>query len=92
VKRRVLAKRSWQTTSVSASLQFQNIERGANYPSFENFIKILNYIGASPNEVMLEIVDKAEATKTNELWDNIQDLDLETKKKILKIVEVLIEK
>ena len=69
-----------------------NIERGANYPSFENFIKILNHIGASPNEVMLEIVDKAEATKTNELWDNIQDLDLETKKKILKILEVLIKK
>ena len=41
---------------------------------------------------MLGIVDKAEATKTNELWDNIQDLDLETKNKILKIVEVLIEK
>lgn len=68
-----------------------NIERGANYPSFENFIKILNFIGASPNEVMLEVVDKAQMTKTNELWDNIKDLDWNTKKKILKVIEAIIE-
>ena len=68
-----------------------NIERGANYPSFENFIKILNFIGASPDEVMLDIVEKAQVTKTNELWDNIKDLDLDKKKKILKVVEILIE-
>ena len=68
-----------------------NIERGANYPSFENFIKILNFIGASPNEVMLEVVDKAQMTKTNELWDHIKDLDWNTKKKILKVIEAIIE-
>ena len=68
-----------------------NIERGANYPSFENFIKILNFIGASPDEVMLDIVEKAQVTKTNELWDNIKNLDLEKKKKILKVVEILIK-
>ena len=68
-----------------------NIERGANYPSFENFIKILNFIGASPDEVMLDIVENAQVTKTNELWENIKDLDLDKKKKILKIVEILIE-
>ena len=68
-----------------------NIERGANYPSFENFIKILNFIGASPDEVMLDIVEKAQVTKTNELWDNIKNLDLDKKKKILKVVEILIE-
>ena len=68
-----------------------NIERGANYPSFENFIKILNFIGASPNEVMIEVVDKAQMTKTNELWDHIKDLDWNTKKKILKVIEAIIE-
>ena len=68
-----------------------NIERGANYPSFENFIKILNFIVASPDEVMLDIVEKAQVTKTNELWDNIKNLDSDKKKKILKIVEILIE-
>ena len=68
-----------------------NIERGANYPSFENFIKILNFIGASPDEVLLDIVEKAQVTKTNELWDNIKDLETEKKKKILRVVEILIE-
>lgn len=68
-----------------------NIERGANYPSFENFIKILNFIGASPDEALLDIVEKAQVTKTNELWDNIKDLETEKKKKILRVVEILIE-
>ena len=68
-----------------------NIERGANYPSFENFIKILNYIGASPNAVMFDIVDNAQISKAGELWDKMKVLDVEKRNKILKIVEIMVE-
>lgn len=68
-----------------------NIERGANYPSFENFVKILNFIGASPNAVMFDIVDNAQVSKAGELWDKMKVLDVEKRNKILQIVEILIE-
>ena len=68
-----------------------NIERGANYPSFENFIKILNFIGASPNAVMFDIVDNAQISKAGELWDKMKVLDVDKRNKILQIVEILIE-
>ena len=68
-----------------------NIERGANYPSFENFIKILNFIKASPNAVLTEIVDAAQVSKAGELWDKMKSLDTESRNRILKVVEVLID-
>ena len=68
-----------------------NIERGANYPSFENFIKILNFIKASPNSVLLEVVDEAQISKAGELWDKMKDLDTESRNRILRVVEVLLD-
>lgn len=68
-----------------------NIERGANYPSFENFIKILNIIGASPNQVMFDLVDNAQISKASELWDHVKKLDSKKRNKLFRIVEVIIE-
>ena len=68
-----------------------NIERGANYPSFENFIKILNFIKASPNSVLLEVVDEAQVSKAGELWEKMKDLDTESRNRILRVVEVLLD-
>ena len=68
-----------------------NIERGANYPSFENFIKILNYIGAAPNAVMVDIVECAQISRASELWNRMKDLSAEKKEQIFKIIEILLE-
>lgn len=68
-----------------------NIERGANYPSFENFIKILNFIKASPNQVMFDLVDQAQISKASELWDNIKMLDYDKRNQIFRIVQILLE-
>lgn len=68
-----------------------NIERGANYPSFENFIKILNYIKASPNQVMFDIVDNAQISKASELWDRIKELDNAKRQKLFRIVQIFLE-
>lgn len=68
-----------------------NIERGANYPSFENFIKILNFIKASPNQVMFDLVDQAQISKASELWDIIKMLDYDKRNQIFRIVQILLE-
>ena len=68
-----------------------NIERGANYPSFENFIKILNFIDASPNGVMLDVVDGAQISKAGELWEKMKALDAEKRNQILRVIEILVE-
>ncbi len=68
-----------------------NIERGANYPSFENFVKILNFINASPNQVMFDMVNQAQISKASELWDQIKTLDNEKRNRIYRIVQILLE-
>lgn len=68
-----------------------NIERGANYPSFENFIKILNFIKASPNQVMFDLVDQAQISKASELWDHIKALDNTRRNKIFRVVQIMLE-
>lgn len=68
-----------------------NIERGANYPSFENFIKILNYIKASPNQVMFDLVDQAQISKASELWDHIKQLDNHKRNQIFRVVQIMLE-
>ena len=67
-----------------------NIERGANYPSFDNFIKILNYIKASPNMGMCDMVEQAQISRASELWDKMKSLDAEKRNQIFKIVEILV--
>ena len=61
-----------------------NIERGANYPSFENFIKILNFINASPNMVMFDLVEQAQITKAGELWERVKMLDADKRNQLFK--------
>ena len=68
-----------------------NIERGANYPSFENFIKILDFIGASPNQVLSSTVDKAQITRAGELWERMKKLDNERRELIFKVIEAMID-
>ena len=68
-----------------------NIERGANYPSFDNFVKILNIIKASPNQVMFDMVDQAQISEASELWDNIKTLDNSKRTQIFRIVKILLE-
>lgn len=68
-----------------------NIERGANYPSFENFIKILNFIGASPNAVMFDLVDQAQISRASELWEKMKRLDADKRNQIFKVIEILVE-
>ena len=68
-----------------------NIERGANYPSFENFIKILNYINASPNQVMFDLVEQAQISKASELWDHIKQLDNYKRNQIFRVVQIMLE-
>lgn len=68
-----------------------NIERGANYPSFENFIKILNFIGASPNMVMFDIVEQAQISRASELWEKVKKVSAEKRNQIFKVIEILVE-
>ena len=68
-----------------------NIERGANYPSFENFVKILNFIGASPNAIMFDLVDNAQVSKAGELWEQIKKLDVAKRNKIFKVIEIMLQ-
>ena len=80
-------------THVGVSItSISNIERGANYPSFENFVKILNFIGASPNQVMFDVVESAQISKASELWDKIKMLSNEERDRLFRVIEIMLER
>ncbi len=73
------------TTSVS------NIERGRNFPSFENFIKICNIINADPDLILADVVGAAGVAKESELSKMLSSLRPDDRKKVTAIFECIIK-
>lgn len=42
-----------------SSTSISNIERGANYPTFENFIRIANVLEVPADALLADVLDKA---------------------------------
>lgn len=67
-----------------------NIERGINYPTMDNFIKIANYIGASADELLSGAIDKSYLLELGELTKSISQAPLEKQRLITKLIEVIL--
>ena len=73
---------SLSTTAIS------NIERGANYPSFENFIKIANVLKVS-SDLLLDVLNGAYVAKASELSALLEAVSAQKRQEIYKVVEIL---
>lgn len=69
-----------------------NIERGANYPTFENFIKIANAIDVSADILLCDVVETAQLTKVSELSEKLKNISPIRRNELLIIIEALIQK
>lgn len=67
------------------------IERGVKTPTLDTFAKILNAIGAEPNDVLADVVKVERKEKCSRLEERIQALPVKKQKKVLRILEVIIE-
>ncbi len=74
---------SLSTTAIS------NIERGANYPSFENFIKIANVLKVSSDLLLADVLNGAYVAKASELSALLEAVSAQKRQEIYKVVEIL---
>lgn len=68
-----------------------NIERGVNYPSFNNFISILRSIDATADHILCDIIPASRDVKVSELNDKLNSLTQEQQDQILTVVDALIK-
>jgi len=67
-----------------------SIERGERFPRVDNLIAILNAIGASANDIFVDVLDNANLFKASELTSRLNALPLNEQRRILAVLETLL--
>lgn len=67
-----------------------NIERGVNYPSFENFINIANLFEISADSLLYDVIPHSCAVKATEFADKMRDVSPEKRNRIFAVVDTLL--
>ena len=68
-----------------------NIERGVNYPTMDNFIRIANTIGTSADLLLADVIEASSEAKTSELSEKLKKLPPDKRRSIMSVVEALIK-
>lgn len=66
------------------------IERGVNSPKLPVLVNIMNILEVSADEIFVDVCNKSSLIKTNTLSEKIEHLQNKEKKRILGIIEYLI--
>lgn len=66
------------------------MERGINFPTMENFIKIANAIGASADDLLCDVIAGSSPAKASELSERLQSLSLTKRNQIYAVIETMI--
>ena len=72
-------------------ISVSNIERGINYPTLENFIKIANIIGVSSDLLLSDVLEKSNYIKASELSERLKRIPPDKSKQITDIIEALLK-
>lgn len=67
------------------------IERETKTPKLETLIKIVNALGVSADDVLLDVIDVGLKARCTKLEERIRNLPEKEQKKVLRIIDVLIE-
>ncbi len=67
-----------------------NIERGQNYPTLENFIKIANVLGASADLLLADVVNAATTAQASILSSRLSTLPAEQQRQIFAVIEAML--
>lgn len=68
------------------------IERGAKVPRLDTFVAIANSLGVSADALLLDVVDHSAESVASDLVLAIDKLPHTEKVRVLKVIEVLMEK
>lgn len=67
------------------------VERGLKFPRYENFIKILNILEISADDILCDVIDYPAGTKASILSEQIMKLPVSEQNRILETIEFLVE-
>lgn len=67
------------------------LERGASFPRCENLILLLNALEVSADAIFCDVVDHSTRYKANKLSEELETLPLDAQKRIIQMVELMIE-
>ena len=69
---------------------YSAIERGASFPRIEKLVLILNVIGASADQIFVDVGDRSGKAQASHLWEDIQGLPPDAQRRILRLVETIV--
>ena len=67
------------------------LERGASFPRCEKLITLLNALEVSADAIFCDVLDHSTKYKANELSQELETLPPDAQKRIIQMVELMIE-
>lgn len=67
------------------------IERGVKIPKLDTFIRIINALEVSADEILVDVINAGTRIKSTQLDEKLNKLPIGERRKILKILEVLVD-
>lgn len=74
-----------------ATNYISTIERGASFPRCERLISIINGLETSADAIFCDVIDCVAEYRASVLFDKIRSLPLEDQRRILDIVDLMIQ-
>ena len=67
------------------------IERGASFPEYDNLVRLLNILKASPDVILCDVLDHVTIQRASQLSERLEKLPAREQKRILETLEFLIQ-
>ena len=68
-----------------------NLERGINYPTMENFIKLANALGISSDFLLQDVLEVSESPKASVLSEKLKGVSANKRQQILDVIDILLK-
>ena len=68
------------------------IERGKKTPSIQCFVKIVNALGVTSDEILYDVIDKSYVSRTSSYIEHIGNLPLNERNRFYGIMDLLLGK
>ncbi len=79
-----------EKTHLSASY-LSAVERGASFPRIEKLIAIMNAIGATADQIFIDVIANTYQLKSSVLSEEIEKLPVKEQNRIFAVVKTMIE-
>lgn len=90
-KKKGLTQEALSETIGISTHYLSSLERGLHNIKLETLVKMLNCLDCSADEVFCDVVSKASAVKSNELYERIKALPIGEQRKIFDVVDTMIK-